>query len=140
VARMNRRAAPTLQPKLGHHPTSCALAARAIKRAPPGLPDALDQTAAIRTRPPGTVINPQPLLVIIRGAHRPAKIKQSVRPAPAKIQTARCCRTRWLRPTLYESPAKAARLVTRSVFAPAIAAGYGRETTLHSRKCCRCRQ
>src|ERR1035438_8795918 len=66
--------------------SSRRLAARAIKCAPRGLPDALDQAAAIRTRPPGTVINPQPLLVIIRGARRPAKIKQSVRPTPAKIQ------------------------------------------------------
>ena len=75
---MNRRAAPTLQPKFGHHHTSRRLTARAIKRAPPGLPDALDQTAAIRARPPGAIINPQSFLVIIWYARRPAEIKKSV--------------------------------------------------------------
>ena len=62
------------------------MAARAIKCAPPGLPDAPYQAAAIRTRPPRAIINPQPLLVKIRGARHPAKIKQSIRFSSAEIQ------------------------------------------------------
>ena len=67
-------------------PCQAPLAARAIKRAAPGLPDALYQAAAIRAGSPRAIINPQPLLVIIRCARRPAEIKKPVRPAPAKIQ------------------------------------------------------
>ena len=70
----------------------------------------------------------------------PGQNKNSPSVCSRQNSTARCCRIRWLQPTPCESPAKAARLVTWSVFAPAIAAKCGRETTLRSHKCCRCRQ